>query len=60
MKHHGQGTFRSADGTYVYEGEWDCNRMNGKGKLTCTNFIYNGSWKDDRVCFYGAFDGPHH
>jgi len=39
----------------VYEGSWDCNKQNGKGKLTYgTGHVYQGDWKNglQRMVFF--------
>lgn len=40
----------------MYEGEWDSDRMHGKGTLKCPKFTYNGYWKEDRVRIFNIID----
>ena len=52
---HGNGIQLWEDGSR-YEGTWENNRMNGKGKLLCGDGdIYEGNWKDDLFHGYGKY-----
>ena len=33
FQRHGVGTWKSADGSLVYEGQWEANKKHGKGKV---------------------------
>lgn len=46
---HGQGRFYYQDGG-MYDGQWQYNKMNGKGMLYYQSGIlaYDGQWKNDQ------------
>ena len=51
----GYGIQNWKDGT-KYEGSWDNDKANGKGKITHANGdTYQGDWKDDQAHGIGLF-----
>ena len=46
---HGKGHLecRSKNDGYVYEGEFEMGKFNGRGHLKKGNFVYDGEFKND-------------
>lgn len=60
---HGYGKYTFEDGSY-YDGSWNFNRMQGKGKLFYASgkLAYDGNWSQDQIHGYGKLynENPRH
>lgn len=55
LERHGQGSQNWIDGS-LYEGYWQNDRANGKGRLLhADGDVYEGDWKDDKACGFGKY-----
>ncbi|KAJ3290789.1 kti12, chromatin associated [Rhizoclosmatium sp. JEL0117] len=54
---HGEGKHICPD--YVYNGNWEMDKMNGRGRLEFTSgAVYDGYWKDNKFMGQGTYSWP--